>query len=184
MKKTYNLAFLVLIILCLSVSIFVGCRSNNVPETRKNNDVSDEISDGSSDIKEPGGNALVAYFSRRGENWQVGYIEKGNTEIVAEMIAEETNADLFAIQPVVPYPDVYSEMLEVSRRETSENARPAIKNTIADFDKYDVIFIGYPIWNGTCPIYLSRHSGKDGNYDFAFNGYATRRTCRAGMERY
>ena len=82
MKKRYNLAFLVLIILCLSVSIFVGCGSNNTTDTGKNNDVSDEISDGSN------GNVLVAYFSRRGENWQVGYIEKGNTEIVAEMIAE------------------------------------------------------------------------------------------------
>ena len=137
-----------LIILCLSVSIFVGCGSNNVLGTGKNNDVSDEISDGSSDIKEPGGNALVAYFSRRGENWQVGYIEK----------------DLFAIQPVVPYPDVYSEMLEVSRRETSENARPAIKNTIADFDKYDVIFIGYPIWNGTCPMIIRTFTE---SYDFS-----------------
>ena len=164
MKKTYNLAFLVLIILCLSVSIFIGCGSNNTPDTGKNNDVSDEISDGSSDIKDPGGNALVAYFSRRGENWQVGYIEKGNTEIVAEMIAEETNADLFAIQPVVPYPDEYSEMLEVSRRETNENARPAIKNTIADFEKYDVIFIGYPIWNGTCPMIIRTFTE---SYDFS-----------------
>ena len=154
MKTQYNLAFLMLITLCLSVFILVSCDSNNATNTGKSSDVSSEISDDSSDNKESSGNVLVAYFSRRGENWQVGYIEKGNTEIVAEMIAEETNADLFAIQPVIPYPDEYSEMLEVSRRETSENARPAIKNTIADFDKYDVIFTGYPIWNGTCPMII------------------------------
>ena len=164
MKKIYNSAFLVLVILCLSIFVFVGCGGNNVADTVKDNDVSSGTSNDTSDIIESNGNVLVAYFSRRGENWQVGYIEKGNTEIVAEMIAEETNADLFAIQSVVPYPDVYSEMLEVSRRETSENARPAIKNTIADFDKYDVIFIGYPIWNGTCPMIIRTFTE---SYDFS-----------------
>ena len=154
MKKTYNSAFLVLVILCLSIFVLVGCGSNNVIDTGKDNDVSSGTSDDTNDVIESNGNVLVAYFSRRGENWQVGYVEKGNTEIVAEMIAEETNADVFAIQPIVPYPDVYSEMLEVSRRETSENARPAIKDTVTDFDKYDVIFIGYPIWSGTCPMII------------------------------
>lgn len=154
MKKGYNLKFLFMTILCLLIFVAIGCNGNNIVNTENSNNSSNEISDDSSDFIESNGNVLVTYFSRRGENWQVGYIEKGNTEIVAEMIAEETNADLFAIQPVVPYPDNYNEMLEVSRRETSENARPAIKNKITNFDKYDVIFIGYPIWNGTCPMII------------------------------
>ncbi len=164
MKKKYSLAFLLITILCLSAFIFASCVSNNVIDTGKDNDVSSGTSDDTSDIIESNGNVLVTYFSRRGENWQVGYVEKGNTEIVAEMIAEETNADVFAIQPIVPYPDVYSEMLEVSRRETSENARPAIKDTVTDFDKYDVIFIGYPIWSGTCPMIIRTFTE---SYDFS-----------------
>ena len=94
---------------------------------------------------------LVAYFSRTGENYNVGVIQKGNTEIIAEMIAEEANADLFEIEPVVPYPSDYREMLQVARQEASTDARPAIKDVIDGFDNYDIVFIGYPIWNGTCP---------------------------------
>mgnify|MGYP004663872579 CR=1 FL=1 len=88
-----------------------------------------------------GGKALVAYFSRAGENYNVGVVDKGNTAVVAEMIAEQTGADLFEIRPVTPYPSDYNEMLAVSRRETQENARPEIANTVDDWDSYDVVFL-------------------------------------------
>ena len=46
---------------------------------------------------------LVAYFSRADENTGgVGYIEKGNTKILAEMIAERTHGDIFEIKTVKP----------------------------------------------------------------------------------
>ena len=41
--------------------------------------------------------SLVLYFSRADENYGVGYIEKGNAAIVAEMIASNTGSDLFQI---------------------------------------------------------------------------------------
>ena len=47
---------------------------------------------------------LVAYFSRTGENYGVGHIEKGNTHIIADMIAEQVDADLFEISTVVHIP--------------------------------------------------------------------------------
>ena len=47
---------------------------------------------------------LVAFFSRTGENYNVGNISKGNTHIIAEMIAGETNGKLFQIEPVKPIP--------------------------------------------------------------------------------
>ena len=46
---------------------------------------------------------LVVYFSRTGEQYNVGEIDKGNTVIVAEMIAEETGADVFEILPEEDY---------------------------------------------------------------------------------
>ena len=49
---------------------------------------------------------LVAYFSRVDENYGVGYITKGNTHIVADMIAARTGADLFEIKKTEPYPRV------------------------------------------------------------------------------
>ena len=98
------------------------------------------------------GKILIAYFSRAGENYSVGVIEKGNTAIVAELIAEQTGGDLFEIVPVVPYPSDYEEMKTVSTRESDTNARPEIANTVENWDEYDVIFLGYPIWYGDMPM--------------------------------
>lgn len=94
---------------------------------------------------------LVAFFSRTGENYAVGHIEKGNTHIVAEMIAEETGGTLFQIEPVMPYPDDYDECVDIAKKELETNARPAVKSNIAVED-YDIIFIGYPNWWGDMPM--------------------------------
>ena len=52
--------------------------------------------------------SLVIYFSRADENYSVGYIDKGNTEYIAEFVKEITNADLFKVEPLVPYSKEYS----------------------------------------------------------------------------
>ncbi len=104
---------------------------------------------------------LVAFFSRAGENYAVGHIEKGNTHIIAEMIAAETDGDLFHIEPVTPYPDDYTECTEVAKQELNVKARPAIKGDIKVED-YDIIFIGYPNWWGDMPMpvytFIEKHS--------------------------
>ena len=97
--------------------------------------------------------ALVVYFSRTGEQYGVGVIEKGNTAIVAEMIAEQTGADSFEILPKEDnYPMTYDALTEVAKEEQNNNARPAIKDTVENFDSYDVIYLGYPIWWGDLPM--------------------------------
>lgn len=104
---------------------------------------------------------LVAFFSRAGENYTVGDIEKGNTHIIAEMIAEETGGDLFHIQPVTPYPDNYMECVKAARRELNAHARPAIQGDTAVED-YDIIFLGYPNWWGDMPMpvytFIEKHN--------------------------
>ena len=78
---------------------------------------------------------LVAYLSRSGENYNVGvpregsasatyagYIEKGNTALLAEAIAAATGGDLFAITTVIPYPDDYATMLQVAQEEIDTDA--------------------------------------------------------------
>ena len=60
---------------------------------------------------------LVVFFSRTGENYAVGNIKKGNTHIIAEMIAEETNGALFQIEPSKDYPENYTECTEVAKKE-------------------------------------------------------------------
>ena len=99
-----------------------------------------------------GKRALVVYFSRADENYNVGYIEKGNTKILAEMIAEATGADTFEIKPAKPYPKEYTPATETAKKEKNEKARPEIVSTMPDVSGYDVIFFGYPIWWGDLPM--------------------------------
>ena len=94
---------------------------------------------------------LVVFFSRTGENYAVGNIEKGNTHIIAKMIAKETGSKLFQIETVKPYPDEYKACVDVAKTEKENNARPEVKSDIAVED-YDVIFLGFPNWWGDMPM--------------------------------
>lgn len=101
------------------------------------------------------GKALVVYFSKTGEQYNVGVIDKGNTAIVAEMIGEATGADLFEILPEEDsYPDTYDELTEVAKQEQNDNARPAYKGEVPDLSGYSTIFIGAPVWWGDWPMIM------------------------------
>ena len=107
---------------------------------------------------------LVVFLSRAGENYHVGlpregsasaayagYIEKGNTAIMAAVIADLTGSDLFELQTVTPYPEDYASMLRVAQEEIDTDARPALAANVENMADYDVVFIGYPIWHGRMP---------------------------------
>lgn len=94
---------------------------------------------------------LVVFFSHTGENYNVGVIEKGNTHIIAEMIANKTGAELFEIVPEKDYPTDYNECIAIAKKELQADARPAVKGDIA-IEDYDVVFIGYPNWWGEVPM--------------------------------
>ena len=96
--------------------------------------------------------SVVAYFSRAGENYNVGIVEKGSTQIVAETIAEKTGSDLFHIETITDYPANYLECTKVAQDEKDKNARPQLKETLDNFSSYDVIYLGYPIWWGDMPM--------------------------------
>lgn len=98
-------------------------------------------------------NILVAYFSLAGEQYDVGVIEKGNTEIIAEMIADATNADVFKIESTEAYPTTYDGLLDVSKKEQTEP--PEIAGTVDNMENYDTIFLGYPIWWGDTPTIVN-----------------------------
>ena len=102
-----------------------------------------------------GSRILVVYFSRTGEQYTVGVIDHGNTAIVAEMIAEETGADLFEVLPVDDhYPMTYAELTDVAKKEQNEKARPAYAGEVPDLSQYDTIFIGAPVWWGDWPMIM------------------------------
>lgn len=99
-----------------------------------------------------GNNILVAYFSRADENYNVGTIEKGNTQIVAEYIADEVGADSFHIETVTPYPADYDDCCDVAKQELNDKARPEIQGGVENMEQYDIVFLGYPIWWGDMPM--------------------------------
>lgn len=105
-----------------------------------------------SDNSAEGNSILVAYFSLTGEQYGVGVIEEGNTAIIAQMIAEQTGADIFSIESTSDYPNTYDGLLEISREE--ENNPPQIAGTVENMDDYDIIFVGYPIWWGDLPTIM------------------------------
>ena len=143
------------------VFAFAGCAANN-KETQKSSAESSNTTSQATQTEETKADtnkttstskSLVVYFSRTGEQYGVGVIEKGNTAIVADMIIEQTGADSFEIVPKTDnYPNTYDALTDVAKEEQNNNARPEIKDTIKDFDKYDTVYLGYPIWWGDLPM--------------------------------
>lgn len=102
--------------------------------------------------KQPEKKILVAYFS-----WG------GNTQHVAEHIASLTGGTLFRIEPEKPYPAEYTPCTEVAKAEKESDARPAIKTKVADWEQYDTIFVGCPVWWWTAPMIINTFAE---SYDF------------------
>lgn len=101
---------------------------------------------------ENGGKILIAYFSRTGENYNVGTIEKGNTHIIADIIAKKTGGETFEIRTETVYPDGYHACTDVAKKEQEENARPKLLENLDSLDGFDIVFIGYPIWLSDMPM--------------------------------
>ena len=81
---------------------------------------------------------LVAYFSLT-----------GNTEKAAKVIAEKTNADLYKIELVTPYPSEYKAQTELAKKELADGTLPPIKPWPENISEYDIVFVGSPVWWGT-----------------------------------
>lgn len=113
----------------------------------------------SEDSQVSGSNTLVVYFSmpettnpdessmteeERNSTVVIDGEVLGNTQYVAYVIQENTGANLFRIEPEVPYPTDHDTLVDQAAEEQDSGARPAIKDTIENFDQYDTIFVGYP----------------------------------------
>ena len=81
------------------------------------------------------GKVLVCYFSRADENYSVGKVEVGNTEIFAKNIIEKLKADgrevdEFKIVPVVPYPEGYDDCVAKATEERTMQERPEYQGDV------------------------------------------------------
>lgn len=98
---------------------------------------------------------LVAYFSRRGQNYVNGEIRelaRGNTELVAEAIRTIAQGESFYIETVDAYPADYTKTTEIAQNQLRHNSRPEVTRTVCNMQEYDVVFLGYPNWWGTMPM--------------------------------
>lgn len=88
----------------------------------------------------------------------------GNVQYMAQAIAYETGADLFRIKAKKLYPASYAMTVAIAQGQKQANERPELDETIEDFDKYDTVFLGYPIWwmDLPMPVYSFLES-----YDFS-----------------
>ncbi len=91
---------------------------------------------------------LVAYFSA-----------SGVTAKLANTLADSIGADIFTIQPVVPYTQADLDWTNKESRSSIEMAdksfRPAIANKVEDMNQYDTIFVGFPIWWYVAPTIIN-----------------------------
>lgn len=140
---------------------FAGCAANNsassgntaTAETKESTSTASQAEETKADETASSNKSLVVYFSRTGEQYGVGVIDKGNTAIVAEMIVAETGAESFEIVPKTDnYPTTYDALTDYAKDEQNNNDRPEIKNAVENFDTYDTIYLGYPIWWGDLPM--------------------------------
>ena len=96
------------------------------------------------------GAALVVFFSHAGDNYAVGNIKVGNTKIVADYISELTGADQFEIKTSKYDGMAYKPLCDLAKKEQQNGELPPFEGTV-DVKKYDVVFIGGPVWWGTYP---------------------------------
>ena len=97
--------------------------------------------------------SLIIYFSRADENYfggEMRYVDKGNTEVIAEYIKDIVGADLFKVEPLNPYSKDYMKCIEEAKARTNSHDAP-IKERIPDISNYEVIYVGSPIYWGGMP---------------------------------
>ena len=98
---------------------------------------------------------LIAFFSRADENYFGGamrYVKVGNTEIVAGLMKDMIEADVFKIEMKNPYSPVYMTCIEEAKKDLREKARPELVRYPDSIDEYDTVILAYPNYWGTIPM--------------------------------
>lgn len=153
--------FLLIPLVLLTVMSMAACGGSDddpitpeVPEQPENPGEGDD----EPDTPTPGENGryLVLYCSRT-----------SNTERVAQQIQTTLNCDMLEVEPQTAYESDYNAMLERAQSELAairQGNYPAIRTSVENFEQYDMIFVGYPIWYGSMATpmqtFLHEHATK------------------------
>ena len=140
----------------MAVGLMTGCGASNKNQSDSNND-SQATSTNQSENEEADTNSESTTDNTstgNGKTLVVYYSATGNTKDVAEKIAKITDGDLFEIEPKEPYTDDdldwTNDDSRVSKEHDDESLRDVelVSTTVDNWDSYDTVYIGYPIWWG------------------------------------
>lgn len=159
MKRTLSLLLSLVMVLSLTACSGNGNSSSSqasssAPESSVAESSASEISSEAPSSSEVSSQAQAEDTGSGSSVLVVYYSATGNTEQVAQYIADSTGGDLFEIQPVEPYTDDDLNWTDDNSRVSQEHADESLRDvelvadTVDNWDQYDTVFIGYPIWWG------------------------------------
>ena len=151
LKASIIVLIIVLLIGGLGFIVVKNLNSDNKSNGVDSNIKNEEGKTGSTTLDS--NKVLVVYFS-----------ETGNTQKLAKLISDKVGGDFIKIETVQKYPTNYQDLVDYAEEEKNKNARPELKELNIDLDKYDTIFVGYPIWWYQMP--MAMYSFFD-TYDFS-----------------
>lgn len=142
---------------CLLLTIFSfpacgGDDSDNLPPSQEQPEDAGDNGNTDPSVSTPGenGKCLVVFVSRT-----------GTTERVARQIRTALDCDMLEVEPQAAYESDYNAMLERAQSELAairQGNYPFIKTSVENFDGYDWVFVGYPIWHGSALLTVSGSS--------------------------
>ncbi len=159
----------VVLVSMMAIGLLAGCGSNGSSNSNQasagdnkavSSDAESSVNEFETDTADISGDAAAADNTAAdttdgtGKVLVVYYSATGSTKGVAEAIAKSTGGDLFEIQPKEPYTDDdlnwTNDNSRVSREHENENEREVelVSTSVDNWDSYDTVFIGYPIWWG------------------------------------
>ena len=137
----------------MTAGLLSGCGASEDTQDQSDSAAqSDQAADESSSDTEANTEDTSDGGASDGKTLVVYYSATGNTEAVANYIADATGGDLFEIEPVEPYTDADLDWTDENSRVSQEYADESLRDvelvstTVEGFDEYENIFVGYPIW--------------------------------------
>lgn len=148
MKRIFSILLVVVLMLCVA-----GCSSTEQNNSELNNESSNKPAL-SSDTSDKNSEAVDKNQDKTEKTLVVYFSATGNTQKIAEYIAAATDSDVYELVPVEPYSDEDLNWNDENSRVHFEHDNPSerdvtlVSTTVDNFDDYETIFIGYPIWWG------------------------------------